>query len=71
MKGYAGFTLTLIVVWFAVVLTASALQVFANTANGIGIAVAVAASVPLIVFAAWYALSQSSGSSCCRSTPRF
>jgi hypothetical protein len=57
MKTYAKLTLTLIAGWFAFALVASALHVFQNNSNRIGIAVGVAATVPILVFGLWYAAS--------------
>lgn len=46
---YKKVTTGIIVVWFLFALSASALQLFKNDANRIGISVAIAALVPLIV----------------------
>jgi hypothetical protein len=48
----------LIALWFVSVLSASALHLFENNANRIGVAVAIAAVAPLIVFALWVAASE-------------
>jgi hypothetical protein len=58
MKNYGKFILGLIVVWFLLALSASATHLFENSANRIGIAVAVAASAPLVVFSLWFAASE-------------
>ncbi len=57
MKGYGKFTVALIAIWFTFALTASALHLFENAANGFGAAVAVASLTPIIVFALWFAIS--------------
>ncbi|HLZ93286.1 MAG TPA: hypothetical protein VKQ28_16380 [Candidatus Acidoferrum sp.] len=54
---YKKVTTGIIVVWFLFALSASALQLFKNDANRIGISVAIAALVPLIVFSLWFAAS--------------
>lgn len=59
MKNYGKLTTGLIVVWFLFALAASAGHVFENNANRIGIAVAIAAAAPLIVFSLWFAASES------------
>jgi hypothetical protein len=56
-KGYGTFTTGLIAAWFLVALSASALEWFKNDANRIGIEVAVAAVVPILVFGVWFASS--------------
>ncbi len=58
MKTYAKLTLTLIAGWFAAALVASAFHVFENNLNQIGIAVAIAATLPILVFCVWYAASE-------------
>jgi hypothetical protein len=58
MKSYAKLTTALIAAWFVLALAASALQVFKNASNRIGPAVAIAAVVPLLVFAVWFAGSE-------------
>ncbi len=50
MKNYGKFTAWLIAGWFLFALTASALHVFENGANRIGLAVAIAALTPIVVF---------------------
>ena len=47
----------IIVAWFIFALSASALHLFKNDANRIGLAVAIAAATPIIVFSLWYAAS--------------
>jgi len=57
MKNYKKLVTLLIAVWFVFALSASALSVFQNPDNRIGLAVALAASVPLILFVAWFSFS--------------
>jgi hypothetical protein len=59
MKKYRKIVVSLIAVWFLFSLGASALHLFKNDANRVGIAVAVAAVTPLILFALWLWLSAS------------
>ncbi len=54
---YKKLTTGIIVAWFNFALTASALHLFKNDANRIGLAVAIAAVTPIIVFSLWYAAS--------------
>jgi hypothetical protein len=56
-KGYGKLTVGLIAVWFIFALSASAMHLFKNASNGFGVAVAIAASAPLIVFSLWYSIS--------------
>ena len=58
MKNYGKLTAGLIAVWFLFALSASWLHWFENGANRIGVAVAVAAVVPLVVFGLWFATSE-------------
>jgi hypothetical protein len=58
MKNYGRLTSWLIAAWFVFALIASALNVFRNDAQRVGIAVAIAAATPIVVFAVWYAASQ-------------
>jgi hypothetical protein len=55
MKNYGEFTAWLIVAWFICVLSASALGLFENESNRIGVEVAFAAVTPIALFALWYA----------------
>ncbi|MBZ5720001.1 MAG: hypothetical protein LAO03_06430 [Acidobacteriia bacterium] len=57
MKSYGKFTSWLIVVWFASALFASAMHVFQNNSNRIGLAVAVGSLAPILIFAVWAAFS--------------
>jgi hypothetical protein len=59
MKNYAKFTIGLIIAWFVFALSASALHLFQNNANRIGLAVAFAAVTPIAVFSLWFAASES------------
>jgi hypothetical protein len=58
MKNYGKLITGIIVVWFISVLSASALHVFENDANRIGVEVAIAAVTPIVVFSLWFAVSQ-------------
>ena len=58
MKSYGKLTTGLVAAWFVFALSASALLWFKNDANRIGIAVAIAAVAPILVFAAWFAASE-------------
>ena len=58
MKSYGKLTAGLVAAWFVFALSASALFWFKNDANRIGIAVAIAAVAPILVFAAWFAASK-------------
>ncbi len=55
---YGKLTAALIAAWFIAALSASALDWFKNAANRVGIAVAVAAVAPILVFALWFAASE-------------
>jgi hypothetical protein len=59
MKAYGKFTTGLIVAWFAFALIAGALGLFQNQSNRIGAAVGIAAGVPVVLFAVWFAASDS------------
>jgi hypothetical protein len=58
MKNYGKFTFGLVVAWFISVLTAAALHLFKNDANRVGVAVAIAALTPIVVFSLWFAASE-------------
>jgi len=58
MKNYGKLTLGLIVGWLVFAFAASALRLFTNDSNRIGFAVALAASVPILIFAFWFAMSR-------------
>jgi hypothetical protein len=48
----------LIAIWFAFTLIASALDLFRNDSERIGITVAIAAAAPIVIFAVWFAASK-------------
>jgi hypothetical protein len=58
MKNYGKLTTGIIIFWFISVLFASALHVFKNNANRIGVEVAIAAVTPIVVFGLWFAVSE-------------
>lgn len=58
MKNYRKLTIGIIVSWFIFVLSASALHLFQNGSNRIGVAVAIAALTPILVFSLWFATSE-------------
>lgn len=57
MKNYGKVIAGLIGVWFLVVLSASAMHLFRNASNRVGIAVAFAALTPILAFSLWFAIS--------------
>ena len=57
MKSYGKLVAALVAGWFVFAVTASALHLFKNPQNRIGVAVAIAATVPIIVFSIWVAVS--------------
>jgi hypothetical protein len=57
MKSYGKLIITLIAAWFLFALLGSAEHVFSNNSNRFGVGVALAASLPLVIFAAWFATS--------------
>src|SRR5690349_11561570 len=57
MKNYRKFTAGLVVAWFLFAMSASAMHMFENAYNRLGIAVAVAASTPILLFSIWFATS--------------
>ncbi len=59
MTRYGKLTTTLIAAWFLFALSASALDVFQNAIGRLGIAVAVGAVTPILLFAVWFAASAS------------
>src|SRR5438093_13450255 len=59
MKNYGKLVTGLIAVWFLFALSASALHLFENNSNRIGLAVAIAAVTPIVVFFLWLAASES------------
>jgi hypothetical protein len=58
MKNYGKGIVGLIAVWFIFALAASALHLFKNNSNRFGLAVAVAAVAPIVVFSLWFAASE-------------
>jgi hypothetical protein len=58
---YGKLTAGLIAGWFIFALSASALLWFKNGANRVGIAVGIAAVVPIVVFALWFSLFETFG----------
>ncbi len=58
MNGYRKVTIALISGWFVIVLSLSALHLFNNASNRLGIAVGIAALIPIVVFSLWYAASE-------------
>jgi hypothetical protein len=58
MRNYAKLAIAIMVGWFIAVLTVSALHLFRNDSNRFGLAVAIAALTPIIVFSLWFAGSQ-------------
>lgn len=58
MKNYGSLVVGLISVWFIVALSASALHLFKNPANRVGLAVAIAALAPIVAFSLWFAASE-------------
>jgi hypothetical protein len=56
MKNYGKLTAGIIVTWFIFALSASALHLFRNDSQRVGLAVAVAALTPIAVFALWFAV---------------
>jgi hypothetical protein len=59
MKEYGKLTAVLIVAWFLFALIAGGIGLFQNQANRIGAAVGIAAGMPIVAFAVWFAASQS------------
>jgi hypothetical protein len=59
MKKYGKSTAGLIAGWFIFALSASALHLFKNDSNRIGLAVALAALMPMVVFFVWFGVSES------------
>lgn len=58
MKNYGKLTLGLMVGWFVFAFAASDLRLFSNDSHRIGPAVALAALVPILIFAFWFGRSQ-------------
>src|SRR5574337_513241 len=70
MKNYKKLTAGLIGGWFVFAVLASALGLFTNASNGIGVAVALAAGVPLVAFGLWLAVSKGFRSFALSANPR-
>jgi hypothetical protein len=58
MKSYRYLITALMLAWFTTIVTISALGEFTNASNRLGLSVAVAALVPLIIFAVWFSASR-------------
>jgi len=58
MKSYGRLASWLIAFWFVLTLIASALHLFRNDSERIGIAVAIAAAAPIVIFGVWIAASK-------------
>ncbi len=58
MKKYGTMAAGLIAAWFVFALSASALHLFKNGSNRIGLAVAFAALTPIVAFSLWFAVSE-------------
>jgi len=58
MSNYGRVTGWLVGAWFVFALLGSALHLFRNDSERIGIAVAIAAGAPIVVFAVWFAASR-------------
>jgi hypothetical protein len=54
MNNYGKLTIGLLVAWFLFALTGSALDLFKNDSERIGVAVALAAVIPILVFSLWF-----------------
>jgi hypothetical protein len=59
MKTYGKLITVLVTGWFIFALSASALHLFNNASNRLGIGVGIAALAPIIVFSLWFAASES------------
>ena len=57
MKSYGKITLAILVAWFAFALAASAMHVFTNASQRVGLSVAFAAGAPIVLFFLWFAAS--------------
>ncbi len=55
MRSYGKFTAGLVAAWLILVLCASALHLFQNESNRIGLAVALSAVAPIVLFVLWFA----------------
>ena len=57
MRNYKKLTFSIVVAWFIFALSASALHLFKNESERIGLAVAIAALAPVLIFSVWFAAS--------------
>ena len=58
MKSYGNRIIGLVGLWFIFALSASAMHIFSNSSNRIGLSVAFAALLPIIVFFVWFRISR-------------
>ena len=58
MKNYGKLTAVLIAGWFIFALSASGLHLFRNDSQRVGLAAAIAALAPLVIFSLWFATSE-------------
>ncbi len=58
MKNYGKLTAVLIAGWFIFALSASALHLFRNNSERVGLAVAIAALTPIVIFSLWFGASE-------------
>jgi hypothetical protein len=58
MKNYRTLTISLIAAWFLLALGVSALGGFRNDSNRLGVAVAVGALMPIVIFSLWFGISK-------------
>ncbi len=58
MKNYGKLAGGIVAVWLLVAVAASAMQVFQGNGNRLGVAVAIAATTPILLFVTWYAFSE-------------
>jgi hypothetical protein len=58
MKNYGKLAAMLIAIWFVFAFSASALHLFTNNSNRVGVAVGFAALTPVVVFSLWFAASE-------------
>lgn len=59
MRNYGKLVTAIIAAWFVFALAGSALYLFKNDSNRIGLAVAIAAGAPIVVFSLWFEASES------------
>jgi hypothetical protein len=58
MKNYGKLVAGLLAAWFILAMSASALHLFKNDSNRIGVGVGIAALTPLVLFSLWFAFSE-------------